>query len=175
MGFHRNGEILSHKEFTRRPSFGFNGFFCPKGYVSVAEAEAEAEVSLSIDVEDDILVGEEVPELLQEMNKEEKRQVEYKRRRRRTMMRGMGQRKYQMLRRRQVRIETEAWEQAAKERKKMRKTESNQRQEREKINKIINASATVTVHICTVTVAMVHLCTFLHPLMWVFFWSKCVK
>ena len=84
MGFHRNGEILSHEEFTRRPSFRFNGFFCPKGYVSVAEVEvgaeveAEAEVSLSIDVEDDILVGEEVPELLQEMNKEEKRQVEYK-------------------------------------------------------------------------------------------------
>ena len=74
-----------------------------------------------------------------------------------------------------MRIETEAWEQAAKERKKMRKTKSNQRQEREKINKIINASATVTVHICTVTVAMVHLCTFLHPLMLVFFWSKCVK
>ena len=120
MGFHRNGEILSHEEFTRRPSFRFNGFFCPKGYVSVAEAEAEAEaeVSLSIDVEDDILVGEEVPELLQEMNKEEKRQVAYKRRRRWTMMRGIGQRKYQMLRRRQVRIETEAWEQAAKERKK---------------------------------------------------------
>ena len=33
-------------------------------------------------------------------------------------MRGIGQRKYQMLRRRQVRIKTEAWEQAAKERKK---------------------------------------------------------
>ena len=57
----------------------------------------------------------------------------------------------------------------------MRKTESNQRQEREKINKIINANAIVTVHICTVTVAMVHLCTFLHPLIWVFFLSKCVK
>ena len=75
MGFHRNGEILSHEEFTRRPSFGFNGFFCPKGYVSVAEAEAEAEVSLSIDVEEDVLAREEVQELLQEMNNEEKRQV----------------------------------------------------------------------------------------------------
>ena len=47
--------------------------------------------------------------------------------------------------------------------------------EREKITKILNASATLTVHICTVTVAIVHLCTILHPLMWVFFGSKCVK
>ena len=37
--------------------------------------------------------------------------------------------------------------------------------EREEIIKIINASATVTVHICTITVAIVHLCTILHPLM----------
>ena len=41
--------------------------------------------------------------------------------------------------------------------------------------KIINRSATVTVHICTVTVAIVHKCTILHPLMWVFFGPKCVK
>ena len=62
MGFRRNGEILSHEEFTRRPSFGFNGFFCPKGYASVAKAEAE--VASSIDVEEDVLAGEEVQELL---------------------------------------------------------------------------------------------------------------
>ena len=71
MGFCRNGEILSYEEFTGRPSFGFNGFFCPKGYASVAEAEA----ALSIDVEEDVLAREEVQELLQEMNNEEKRQV----------------------------------------------------------------------------------------------------
>ena len=41
--------------------------------------------------------------------------------------------------------------------------------EREKITKILNASIIVTVHICTVTVAFVHLCTILHPLMWFFF------
>ena len=39
----------------------------------------------------------------------------------------------------------------------------------------INRKATVIVHICTVIVAIVHKCTFLHPLMWVFFYSKCVK
>ena len=43
------------------------------------------------------------------------------------------------------------------------------------IIKILNAHATVTVHICTITVAIIHLCTILHPLMWVFFCSKCVK
>ena len=40
---------------------------------------------------------------------------------------------------------------------------------------ILNAHATVTVHICTVTIAIVHLCTILHPLMCVCFCSKCVK
>ena len=41
--------------------------------------------------------------------------------------------------------------------------------EREKNNKILNTKATVTVHICMITVAVVHLCTLLHPLIWVFF------
>ena len=41
--------------------------------------------------------------------------------------------------------------------------------EREKITKILNASATATVHICMVTIAIVHLCIILHPLMWVCF------
>ena len=57
-------------------------------------------------------------------------------------------------------------------------SKSNQRhkeKEREKTNKKINGSAIVTVHICMVTVAMVHKCTIMHPLMWVFFGSKCVK
>ena len=30
-------------------------------------------------------------------------------------------------------------------------------------------------HICTVTIAIVHKCTILHPLMWVFFGLNCVK
>ena len=41
--------------------------------------------------------------------------------------------------------------------------------------KIINVRATVTLHICTVTVAIVHKCTILHPLMWGFFWVKMYK
>ena len=54
-------------------------------------------------------------------------------------------------------------------------------EEREKkvqteINKITNAHATVTVHICTVIVAIVHKCTIMHKLVWgCFFCSNCVK
>ena len=43
------------------------------------------------------------------------------------------------------------------------------------ITKIMYRRATITVHICTFTVVFVYLCTILHPLMWLFFWSKCVK
>ena len=61
----------------------------------------------------------------------------------------------------------------------MRKRESEVRvkaiRDKKKIRKILNASATVTVHICMVTVAIMHKCTNLHPLMWVFFEPKCVK
>ena len=46
---------------------------------------------------------------------------------------------------------------------------------REKKCKIINERPTVTVHICTVTVAIVYKCTILHPLIWVFFWVKMCK
>ena len=48
---------------------------------------------------------------------------------------------------------------------------SQGRGERKK-HKIINRMATVIVHICTVTITIVHKCTILH---WVFFCSKCVK
>ena len=51
-------------------------------------------------------------------------------------------------------------------RRKRRAPETRER----KTNKIINTSVTVTVHI-----AMVHKCTILHSLMWVFFCSNCVK
>ena len=57
----------------------------------------------------------------------------------------------------------------------VRATRDTKRRREKKLIKKINGSATVTVHICTVTVAMVHKCTIMHPLMWVFFGSKCVK
>ena len=53
--------------------------------------------------------------------------------------------------------------------------EEREKNVRTEINKIINTHATVTVHICTVTVAIVHKCTIMHKLVWVFFCSNCVK
>ena len=41
--------------------------------------------------------------------------------------------------------------------------------ERGKNNKILNGRAIATVHICTIIVVLVHKCTILHPLIWVFF------
>ena len=55
------------------------------------------------------------------------------------------------------------------------KHKEHQRRDREKTNKIINRSAIVTVHIGTVTVAIVHKWTIMHKLVWVFFCSDCVK
>ena len=43
------------------------------------------------------------------------------------------------------------------------------RDKREKINKIINWRVIVTMYICTVNIVIVHKCTILHLLMWVFF------
>ena len=44
-----------------------------------------------------------------------------------------------------------------------------------KIIKILNAHATVALHIYTVIVAIVHKCTIMHKLVWVFFYSNYVK
>ena len=44
-----------------------------------------------------------------------------------------------------------------------------------KTNKIMNTHAIVTVHICTIVIAIVHKCTILHSLMWMFFGLKCIK
>ena len=44
---------------------------------------------------------------------------------------------------------------------------------KKKNTKIINARITVTLHICTVIVTIVHLYIILHLPMWIFFGSKC--
>ncbi|PQM39425.1 DNA-directed RNA polymerase 2 chloroplastic/mitochondrial [Prunus yedoensis var. nudiflora] len=115
VGFRGKGAISSPEDCMCKPSFwsvrnpiGFNGF-CPKGYASVAEAVS------STDVEEDVSVVDEVQELLQQMSIEEKKEAQYKQRTRLNRARGMGQGKYHMLKRRQIKIETEAWERAAKE------------------------------------------------------------
>ena len=67
------------------------------------------------------------------------------------------------------------WECVYQRKKKMMRALVLQMEKREKkwakleIIKIMYRTVIVTVHIYTVTVALVHLCTILHPLMWVFF------
>ena len=44
------------------------------------------------------------------------------------------------------------------------------REKRETNTKILNGRVTVIIHICTITVAVVHNCTLLHwPIIWAFF------
>ena len=57
----------------------------------------------------------------------------------------------------------------------MRATRETERRREKKIIKILNISAIVTMHLCMVTIAIVHKCTILHPLMWVFFWAIMCK
>lgn len=120
MGFCRSGENFPSREDSMgRLGFGYLGNqyggigFCPKGYATVAEAVS------STDVEEDVSAGEEIRELLQEMGKEEKRQLGHMRRMNQRIERGLGGGRYQYLKRRQVKIETEAWEQALKEYKEL--------------------------------------------------------
>ncbi|XP_059670497.1 DNA-directed RNA polymerase 2, chloroplastic/mitochondrial-like [Cornus florida] len=121
MGFRRIGEFLPRDEFIGRPSFGgvrnkvIVSGLCPKSYVSVAEA-----VSLSsTDAEEDVSVVDEIKELLEVLGKEERKESQNRRRRQLRIERGMNCKKYQKLKSRQVKIETEAWEQAAKEYKEL--------------------------------------------------------
>ncbi|XP_049383548.1 DNA-directed RNA polymerase 2, chloroplastic/mitochondrial isoform X2 [Solanum stenotomum] len=114
MGFQNLGEF---DEFLRRPllcamkSQVSNNDICRKSYASVAEAVAVS----STDAEEDVSVVGEVQELLTELKKEEKKQFTFRRRNQRLLTSGIDRRKYPALKRRQVKIETQAWEQAAKE------------------------------------------------------------
>jgi len=90
------------------------GGFCPRGYVSVAEALS------STDVEDNVSGADEVRELQPEMRKEEEKEEHFWRRRLHANP-GIGSRKHRVLRRRQVKIEAEAWELATKEYKELLK------------------------------------------------------
>lgn len=88
--------------------------FCPRVFSSMAEA-----VSSPTDIEDDVSVDEEFQGLMQDIDKEEKRRARHWRQRRLDMARGMGQRRYELLKKRQVKIETEEWERAAAEYKEL--------------------------------------------------------
>ncbi|KAJ6421515.1 hypothetical protein OIU84_028813 [Salix udensis] len=126
LGFRAIGEISTHEDLMGEPSFALLrnidstngnrcGGFCPRGYVSVAEAVS------STDVEDNVSSADEVQELLPEMRKEEEKEERFRRRRRLNANPGIGSRKHRVLRRRQVKIEAEAWELATKEYKELLK------------------------------------------------------
>ncbi|KAK9100283.1 hypothetical protein Scep_023713 [Stephania cephalantha] len=96
---------------------GFERILIPsdhvKGYASVAEAVS------ATDTEEDVASVDEIKDLLEEMCREEKKSLGLGQQKQPKMVGGMGQGKYHLLRRRQVKIETEAWEQAAKEYKEL--------------------------------------------------------
>ncbi|CAN0876157.1 DNA-directed RNA polymerase 2B, chloroplastic/mitochondrial [Linum grandiflorum] len=85
------------------------GGFCTRAFATVAEA-----VPSSTDVEEEESFAEEVQELVEEMRKERRRETARKRWQR-IAPPGMGWRRYEVLKRRQVKVETEAWERTANE------------------------------------------------------------
>ena len=107
-GFRQTGVLSSQKDELGRPSFGVTKapvnfvalFGYLKGYASAAEAIAS---------EEDMSGADEVQELLEELIKGDKIEKQQK------LIGGVSQAKYNVLRRRQIKIETEAWEEAAKE------------------------------------------------------------
>ncbi|XP_021911531.1 DNA-directed RNA polymerase 1B, mitochondrial-like, partial [Carica papaya] len=88
-------------------AFGISGSINKvNGYASVAEA------IVSTDPEEDFTGSEEVQE---EISKEEKNKMESYLKQPKKMVAGMGIAKYNVLKKRQIKMETEAWEEAAKE------------------------------------------------------------
>lgn len=113
MGFGQSGVLSSQNGGLGGPSsanssnlFGFSGnCSCVKGYASAAEAIAS---------EEDLSGSDEVQELMAEMIREDNA-VESQSSRPKKMVAGMGIGAYNTLRRRQIKMETEAWDEAAKE------------------------------------------------------------
>lgn len=118
VGFCRKGGSLVKDEIGEKPISGLLSnqpnlnALCPKGYASVVEAEL-----VSTDFEDDISVFDEIQELVEEMRKEQKRAKwrESRQKQPKKMVAGMPPHRYQMLKNRQIKLETESWQQAANE------------------------------------------------------------
>ncbi|KAL6499178.1 DNA-directed RNA polymerase 2B, chloroplastic/mitochondrial [Orobanche hederae] len=113
-GFQKFGNTCELVPLSGRNLNDVNGLGL-RSYASVAEAVVEQEAVSQTEVEEGNNVnpslGDDFQELLSEVRKEERRQYFRQWRKRR----GVGNAKYKALRRRQVKIETEAWQQAAKE------------------------------------------------------------
>ncbi|XP_010551348.1 PREDICTED: DNA-directed RNA polymerase 1, mitochondrial [Tarenaya hassleriana] len=112
LGFRRTG--LSTIELGRCSSFQHCAYSAAfEGYATAAEAID------STDPEDYSSGTEEIPELIEEMGREADRisnkEVFPGKQQPKRMVGGLGAAKYYMLKRRQIKMETEAWEEAAKE------------------------------------------------------------
>ncbi|XP_034226012.1 DNA-directed RNA polymerase 1, mitochondrial isoform X2 [Prunus dulcis] len=116
MGFRQVSDMASQKDELGRCSslnpsypYGISGF-CnyAKGYASVAEAIA------STDGEEDSSGSEEIQEMLEDLIRENNMVESHFKQPKRVVV-GMGVGKYNLLRKRQIKLETEAWQEAAKE------------------------------------------------------------
>ncbi|KAM7464420.1 hypothetical protein LguiA_032541 [Lonicera macranthoides] len=103
--FVKNSNFLKSSNNYRLSAF--SNFYYSRFYASVSEAIASTESEEDVD---------EIQELLDQMNKENKVvMANFHQLKQPKVVGGMGQGKYNMLRRRQIKMETEAWEEAAKE------------------------------------------------------------
>ncbi|KAK4842452.1 hypothetical protein QYF36_021929 [Acer negundo] len=115
MDSHRLGVLSAQKHNLGRSHFAQSvNTLSLRSYASVAEAIASTD-----DADSDLSGSEEIQELIDQISKES----DYKtssslssfNKQPKKMVAGMGSGKYYMLKRRQIKMETEAWEQAAKE------------------------------------------------------------
>lgn len=117
LGFRRVSSLSTQEHFLDRSSFAqrsncFSGLYNRRNYASAAEAIA------STDAESDISESEEILDMIEKFNREDTKTVVETpslHKQPKKMVAGMGVAKYYMLKRRQIKMETEAWEQAAKE------------------------------------------------------------
>nr|CAA69305.1 mitochondrial single-subunit DNA-dependent RNA polymerase [Chenopodium album] len=118
LGFGRNGELLcrnsemggSNFMFYANP-FGIFGFYAQSTSCSYATAAAAEEIVTASSEEDD-----EIRELVDEINKLERVKPQSIRRKEPiNMVAGMTAGRYNVLRKRQIKVETEAWNEAARE------------------------------------------------------------
>ncbi|KAF2321391.1 hypothetical protein GH714_040980 [Hevea brasiliensis] len=114
LGFRRVGILSSQNDELRKPSFtnltnpfGISAF--SKGY---ATAAAQAIVSTD---ESDFSASDELQEHMEEISiHNQKMEIQFRPQQKKTIA-GIGIGKYNMLKKRQIKMETEAWEEAAKE------------------------------------------------------------
>ncbi|KAK2635967.1 hypothetical protein Ddye_030759 [Dipteronia dyeriana] len=115
MDSHRIGVLSAQKHNLGRSHFAQSpNTLSLRSYASVAEAIASTD-----DADSDLSGSEEIQELIDQISKESDcitgSSLSSFNKQPKKMVAGMGSGKYYMLKRRQIKMETEAWEQAAKE------------------------------------------------------------